>query len=57
MYFKKWRDYEIWERCDKRKSQIEIKMERGIEERGLEDFESNPVQLIGLQEKGVQSKQ
>ena len=32
-------------------------MERSIEERGLRDLESNPVQLGGLHEKGVRSKQ
>ena len=32
-------------------------MERGIEERILGDLESNPVQLVGLHEKGLRSKQ
>ena len=32
-------------------------MERGIEERVLGDLESNPVQLGGLHEKDVRSKQ
>ena len=38
-------------------SQIEIKMEKSIEERGLGDLESNPVQFRGLHEKDVQSMQ
>ena len=32
-------------------------MERGIEERGLGDLESNQVQLFGLHEGVVRSKQ
>ena len=41
----------------KDESQIEIKMERDIEERVLGDLESNPVQLVGLHQKGLRSKQ